>query len=417
MYKIIMALFIGLTVNIGIAQTTLSNVSGTWFDRQTNGLGFNIIETDRGGLMAYFYGYQAGADGNPLWLITELLAVDNIEQDVTYTLAVSSGYVGNGGSFNTKPNDNSNGVRPWGSLALSFSSCTTASARLVGIDGEMDFALSKLANLKDINCSMDDSSLTKDFPTLASTGPRYASTATHGSMTTTTDGQIIEGITINGSLDIRHNNVTVRDVTINGNGTYALDIGQDTSPCPSGIRIEYSDVNMANAPPNSMPIYSRCGGAIAFDHIAVYNSGRALRITSNTTITNSFFSSTRTWEGAHRAALSTHGGSNFVVKNNTFICELRGCSSAVNMYSDDAPVTDYLFAGNLLATTGAYCLRGGASHNYPDDTANIRIVDNAFSTRFNAKCGQYGAIAQFDTSAPGNISAGNYYHESGELID
>jgi hypothetical protein len=258
---------------------------------------------------------------------------------------------------------------------------------------------------------------TGNYPSYESTGPRVAPAGVSDSITTTHDGQIIEGLTVNGSIDIRHSDVVVRDVVVMGTTNYAIHIGKDTTPCPTGVLIEYTEVNMIGAPADaSMPLYARCGdGSVTLDHLRIYNTGRPVRAAGNFVMTNSWVYSARTFADAHRSAISTHGGSNFVVIHNTFICELDGCSSAVNMYSDDAPVTNYLFLDNLVAG-GTICLRGGETHEYPDETHDIRIINNRFSTVYNPQCGQYQAIAQFDEGAPGNVRYGNVFHESGQPV-
>ena len=112
--------------------------------------------------------------------------------------------------------------------------------------------------------------ITGGFPTLhvSDSGHDFRITEHMDSMTTTYNGQVIERVRINGSLDIKHNNVTVRDVVILGTGNYTLDIGQDTSSCPSGLTVEYVEIDMINAPDDaSMPVRQRCPGGHTFDHL------------------------------------------------------------------------------------------------------------------------------------------------------
>lgn len=257
------------------------------------------------------------------------------------------------------------------------------------------------------------------YANACNTGPRYECTSTQGSLTTSSDGQVIKGICINGSLDIRHDDITVRDVKIMGTSTYALDIGEDEATCPSNLKIEYTEVNMNNADNLDWGVYQRCKSTVgvhAFDHLKVHNAGRGMLVYGNVVVTNSYFYSSRTVEGAHRSALSTHGGDNFTVTGSTFICVNLHCSSSVNMYSDYAPVTNYLFEANVLAG-GSICLRGGQTHNHPNDTHDIRVLNNRFSQLYYPECGSLRAFAQFDSSAPGNIRSGNRYHETGRPIE
>lgn len=244
------------------------------------------------------------------------------------------------------------------------------------------------------------------------TGPRYACTTTQGTLVTSYHGQVIDRVCINGSLEIRHNNVTVRDVLVMGTGTYAIDIGQDTAVCPSNLRIEYTEVNMTNAADIDWGIYQRCAGGHVFDHIKVMYAGRGIMTYGNLTINQSYVYSNRTQPDAHRTAFSTHGGSNFTLTGNTLICVNTGCSSSLNIYSDYAPATNILIQDNVLAG-GSICLRGGETHAYATQTHDIRVLNNRFSTIYAPQCGTLQAFAQFDESAPGNVRSGNVWHESG----
>lgn len=244
------------------------------------------------------------------------------------------------------------------------------------------------------------------------TGPRYECTSTYsGNFATSNDGQVIEGMCIDGELRINHNDVIVRDTKVSSGGLYGLDIGRDSPTCPTNTLIEYVEIDRSSATGIPWGSYQRCAGGQTYDHIYMHGVGRGLLVYGNLTITNSYIYAHRDEAGAHRTAISTHGGDNFTVANNTFICANNNCSSAVNMYSDYAPVTNYLLQNNLVAG-GSICVRGGQTHNYPNDTHDIRILNNRFSTIYAPQCGTLQVLAQFDTIAPGNIRSGNVWHES-----
>ena len=245
------------------------------------------------------------------------------------------------------------------------------------------------------------------------TGPRYICPTTHvGNFSTTGDGQLIEGLCVEGELRINHNNVTVRDVKVTSSGLYGIDIGRDSPTCPTNTLIEYTEVDKSPAADIPWGAYQRCAGGQVFDHIKIHNVGRGMMIYGNVTITNSYVYAHRTTEEAHRSGISTHGGDNFTVTGNTVICANSNCSSSINMYSDYAPVTNYLLQDNLFAG-GSICVRGGQTHTYPNDTHDIRILNNRFSTVYAPQCGTLQVLAQFDTAAPGNIRSGNVWHENG----
>ncbi len=188
--------------------------------------------------------------------------------------------------------------------------------------------------------------------------------------------------------------------------------------CPINVLIEYAEVDGTNAADSDVPIYSpRCG--YTFDHGYVHDVGRTSQLVNDTTISNSYFHTSRIGtSGSHRGAVGTGGGSNNQIINNVLICEGVGCSAAIPMYGDFAAVDGMLVKHNLLATTGSYCAHGGsiASKSYPEGS-DIRFIDNHFSTRFFDTCGHYGPIAGFANGVRGNQWSGNVWHESGEPLE
>lgn len=251
------------------------------------------------------------------------------------------------------------------------------------------------------------------------TGPRHTCTSTHtGNFTTSYDGQVVENLCIDGSLRINHNNVTVRDVKITTGALYLLDIGRDVQICPVGIVIEYTEIDNSATGDMDWGVYQRCApatGVHTFSYVKIHNIARGFLMQGNIVVYNSYIYSQYTSEGAHRTAISSHGGDNFYVYDNTFICVNAGCSSSVNMYSDYAPITNYRLENNVLAG-GSICLRAGSSHTYGDQTSNIKIFNNRFSTVYYPECGIHQAFSFFDSSGPGNERSGNVWHETGTPV-
>ncbi|ACV80766.1 hypothetical protein [Nakamurella multipartita] len=256
------------------------------------------------------------------------------------------------------------------------------------------------------------------WPTPDSTGPRQSSQRTTGNLSSSAAGELISRVTVAGRLTIRHDNVTVRDVTVNGTGTYMIQVlKKSDGTCPRNVRIEYTEINGANAAENDIPLYSPDCGYV-FDHGYIHNVGRTSRLVNDTTISNSYVFSNRTGSsGAHRGAVGTNGGNNNQIINNVLMCEGVGCSAAIPMYGDFMPVTGLLVQHNLLATTGSYCAYGGSvdSKPYPNGS-NIRFIDNHFSTRYFPTCGRYGPIIGFDNGVRGNVWTGNVWHETGRAV-
>ncbi|WP_193311271.1 right-handed parallel beta-helix repeat-containing protein [Georgenia satyanarayanai] len=258
------------------------------------------------------------------------------------------------------------------------------------------------------------------WPTPETTGPRYdADRRVTGGFESSRDGEVIERLEIDGRLTVTHDNVTVRDVTVNGTGTYMVQVkpGND-GQCPENVRFEYVEIDGAKAAENDIPLYSPdCG--YTFDHGHIHNVGRASRVVHDTTISNSYIFSDRTGNsGAHRGGIGNNGGTNNALLNNVIKCEGTGCSAALPMYGDFRTIDGYRVEGNLLATTGSYCAYGGSLDSKPfPDGRNIRFIDNHFSTEYFDSCGRYGAISGFDDGVRGNEWKGNVWHETGKPVN
>lgn len=265
------------------------------------------------------------------------------------------------------------------------------------------------------------------------TGPRYACTSTYnGNFTTTSNGQLIEGICINGSLRIDHSNVTVRDVRIapTSSALYLLDIGRyhQTSGgvCPSNLLVEYTEMDNSAVANLDWGIYQRCASPIGnhtFDHVKVHNVGRGINLGrdgdpgGNVVLTNSYIYAQYTQPEAHRTGVSTHGGDGYYVANNTLICAGQDCSSVLNMYSDYGPVTTYTMEGNILAG-GSVCARAADNDDFGYLSHDIKIRNNRFSTVYAPYCGTLQALTWYNPAHPGNELTGNVWHETGlPMID
>jgi hypothetical protein len=109
----------------------LQSLTGLWYDQSYTGSGFNLLGSSAG-LAVTFYGFAS--NGNLLWLTGVGPTSITVGTTVSIKMATNSG-----GTF-TKPVNNS-ANSPWGTLQLTFSSCTAASAVLTGTDGTVTEAL------------------------------------------------------------------------------------------------------------------------------------------------------------------------------------------------------------------------------------------------------------------------------------
>ena len=82
------------------------------------------------------------------------------------------------------------------------------------------------------------------YPNAANTGPSGALTPS-GSITTSSSGQVIQNLDINGSIRVQHNNVTIRNVRIRSNGQAISILGN------TGLLVEDCELDGNNAAPDA----------------------------------------------------------------------------------------------------------------------------------------------------------------------
>jgi hypothetical protein len=97
-----------------------------------------------------------------------------------------------------------------------------------------------------------------------------------------------------------------------------------------------------------------------------------------------------------------------------------GCTADLSLFGDFGPIADVKVERNLLKANSSsisYCGYGGyaPSKAYPIATG-VEYIDNIFERGANGKCGVYGPITAFQSSATGNVWTGNRF-DDGTVVD
>ncbi len=122
----------------------LAAVTGSWFDPATAGQGFVLHPVDDNTTVISFYGFED--DGKPLWLTG--VAGDMLETG--YTTEVKM-YIASGGNFGFFTPDQIS-EEPWGTLNITFNTCSKATAEFDGLSGQQTMNMVRLAGLKGMEC-------------------------------------------------------------------------------------------------------------------------------------------------------------------------------------------------------------------------------------------------------------------------
>jgi hypothetical protein len=118
--------------------------SGVWFDPSLDGEGYILYKTPYGWFV-YYFGYSS--DGNFLWLASDLVTLDQLLFGVPFELPMM---VGEPGTFG-QPTPSSE-LQPWGTLSITFNSCTTGVFELDGADGMKTSNVVKLVGVEGTVC-------------------------------------------------------------------------------------------------------------------------------------------------------------------------------------------------------------------------------------------------------------------------
>jgi len=110
--------------------------SGPWFDPARDGEGYLVFQTTAGWLI-YYFGYTA--DGKTLWLISEVIKLKELLPGVPFELTMRAS---SPGTFD-EPTPGSE-LPVYGTLSVSFNSCTTGNFVLDGPDGKKTSSVIKL---------------------------------------------------------------------------------------------------------------------------------------------------------------------------------------------------------------------------------------------------------------------------------
>lgn len=265
------------------------------------------------------------------------------------------------------------------------------------------------------------------FPTPETTGPRIPSSqmVPSPSLVSESEGEIIEGLDVEGGIKVVHDNVTVRDVritqTATKQGQFALVISpRSDGICPSDVLVENIEVvgDIEVLAPGTKAVYGECPFTLRSSRI--HHVATGVRITNDTVIEGNYILADF-WESgddAHRSGVGLNGGSHNVIRGNTITCEGPGCSGALVIYGDFARPVDILVERNVLSTTGSYCTYAGSSDSKEFPVAkDVRYIGNTFSREYFPTCGRYGPAAGRDSGGgPGFVWQDNVWLDTGEEV-
>ncbi|MGY1502722.1 hypothetical protein ACW4TU_40120 [Streptomyces sp. QTS52] len=250
------------------------------------------------------------------------------------------------------------------------------------------------------------------FPDADTTGPRTALKPHRtGYWAVRTNGLVIRGQDITGTLDIYANNVTVIDTRITSDSWWGINL----RPGFSGLKVLHSTITAVpgKGPDNGGVDYavSNMGVSsieVGWCDVSVY--GDALSMGQGNLHDNyvhdiePFINLGGEWQ--HTNTVISGGGNtgHLIIRHNTLLNPTslkQGASGSIGLFADTGVVRNVTVDDNWIAG-GAYALYGGDT-----GATGIRVTDNIFSTEYHPGSGGYGVVAHWNAGGAGNMWRNN----------
>jgi hypothetical protein len=264
------------------------------------------------------------------------------------------------------------------------------------------------------------------FPDATNTGPVAGTVFQNytGNYEVRTDGAVIEGLRVTGSIDVHANNVTVQNCEVNASGQI-WGIAQIEN---SGSGLKVFNCHVYGVPLD-LAHYDAChvldgvNGAVEVAFCNIHGVENGVDLCNY--IHDNFIHDFANWvaKDNHTDGVQTYGwagtGGMRIIHNTIISIETGGDFTPNNWQGGSSAIAliegqhDLTIDNNLLAG-GSYTMYGPSQHGAAP--ANVRVTNNRFSTKYYPRCGAYGTHDGFNRAAPGFVWSGNVWHETGRTV-
>jgi hypothetical protein len=221
----------------------------------------------------------------------------------------------------------------------------------------------------------------RGWPNRRTTGAKGELRAVKGHVVTK-DGTVLEDVEVRGTLTIRADNVTLRNVRVLADSYYGILVyGENTI-------IEHSTVRGTNL---EVMAGISVEGSAHMTRIKVRGVEDGVRLGDDSSLRRSLVYNLRGDDDSHFDGVTADSYTGWRIIHNT-ILNPHGQTAAVWVGDARYGASEGVLRGNYLAG-GGYTIYGG-----PGTGAGIRVTDNVFSTRYSPRSGQWGASTNWEPS-------------------
>lgn len=242
-----------------------------------------------------------------------------------------------------------------------------------------------------------------------------------GMITTSYDGQIIEGIH-GTSLRIAHSNVTIRGCRFDGGSTYGAYYNPTMGSTYTNNVVEYCTfAAVGNQETNAMLFQSAEGSptrnlTLRYNNCGFFLAG--IRTQGNVLVEYNWIHDFYHPVGGHANSYRHVGNTNCVARRNY---GTDGSSGTMSIYFDKEPTANIEYSENIMSGQSTPAGEGGPSYlvnmksgDYQAAATGIKILNNMWGPDY-----QYGIMAggqDITWGSNGNEKSGNYDLMSGVLM-
>jgi hypothetical protein len=233
------------------------------------------------------------------------------------------------------------------------------------------------------------------------------------------DGAIIENIEINGQVNIRAEDVTIRKSRVNSIIYLDTDVPDSVD---WHVTIEDSHVKVTSALQRGVVTL----GEFTIRRSNIQGGQMSTSCTRNCEVRDSWLHGQVMPDGVdwHLGGFLSNGGHDMEVVHNTLSCDTPnnadggGCSGDLNLFGDFEAITNVVIDGNLLTANqdAGYCtfLGYNAFKTYGPGAQNVVFINNVFERGATGHCAGFGSNTDFQVGgipAPGNVWYNNKYDD------
>ncbi len=306
----------------------------------------------------------------------------------------------------------SSSTSPSSSVPSSSSSSPSSSSAVVPVGGCVG---------NPSGCGYPDASTTgvpagtalRSVPGQVSSGPGWSFSG--GTLSVTGTGAVLQGLAVNGSIDVSASNVVISKVRVVQTGE-SWGIGLRHT---KNVTIQDSEISSPAASGGDRllvgikDVYGDASGTKVL-RTDVWHASTGVQIHAGL-IQDSYIHDPGYASGDHLNGITSNGsfGETLTIEHNT-VLNSYGQTDAISLFEDFSVQANRVIDNNLVAG-GGYTIYGGANPG-GKATSNIKITNNRFSRMYFPDGGSYGPYTAY-ASGSGNTWSGNVWDDTGKAVN